>query len=113
VDCGHATGIIRPCSAKDRGAGHAASRRFVEQFPADQPASDFGCPCPDFIELGVAQEAACGVLVDIAVAAEELDGVEGHRERPTLLGVSDCYGRTSDYTIQQFNQSLPNGARQG
>jgi len=34
-------------------------------------------------------------------------------ERPTLLGVSDCYGRTSDYTIQQFNQSLPNGARQG
>ncbi|MBL8747914.1 MAG: type II secretion system protein [Planctomycetes bacterium] len=34
-------------------------------------------------------------------------------ERPTLLGVSDCYGRTSDYTILQFNQSLPNGGRQG
>lgn len=34
-------------------------------------------------------------------------------ERPQIVGVSDCYGRTSDYTIQQFNESLPNGARQG
>jgi prepilin-type N-terminal cleavage/methylation domain-containing protein len=34
-------------------------------------------------------------------------------ERATLIGVSDAYGRTSDYTIQQFNESLPNGARQG
>ncbi|MFN0243888.1 MAG: prepilin-type N-terminal cleavage/methylation domain-containing protein [Planctomycetota bacterium] len=34
-------------------------------------------------------------------------------ERPTLLAVTDAYGRTSDYTIQQFNESLPNGARQG
>lgn len=34
-------------------------------------------------------------------------------ERAILLGVSDAYGRTSDYTIQQFNESLPNGARQG
>jgi hypothetical protein len=34
-------------------------------------------------------------------------------ERPTLVAVTDAYGRTSDYTIQQFNESLPNGARQG
>lgn len=34
-------------------------------------------------------------------------------ERPVLIGVTDAYGRTSDYTIQQFNESLPNGARQG
>jgi len=34
-------------------------------------------------------------------------------ERPVLIGVSDAYGRTSDYTIQQFNESMPNGARQG
>ena len=34
-------------------------------------------------------------------------------ERPTLIAVTDAYGRTSDYTIQQFNESLPNGARQG
>lgn len=34
-------------------------------------------------------------------------------ERASLVGVADGYGRTSDYTIQQFNESLPNGARQG
>lgn len=34
-------------------------------------------------------------------------------ERATLLGVSDSYGRTPDYTQQQFNESLPDGARQG
>jgi prepilin-type N-terminal cleavage/methylation domain-containing protein len=31
----------------------------------------------------------------------------------TLLGVSDAYGRTPDYTQQQFNESLPDGGRQG
>lgn len=34
-------------------------------------------------------------------------------ERATLLGVSDAYGRTPDYTQQQFNESLPDGGRQG
>jgi prepilin-type N-terminal cleavage/methylation domain-containing protein len=34
-------------------------------------------------------------------------------ERATLIGVSDAYGRMQDYTQQQFNESLPNGARQG
>lgn len=34
-------------------------------------------------------------------------------ERATLLGVSDAYGRTPDYTQQQFNESLPDGSRQG
>jgi prepilin-type N-terminal cleavage/methylation domain-containing protein len=34
-------------------------------------------------------------------------------ERAVLIGVSDPYGRTSDYTLQQFAESLPNGARQG
>jgi prepilin-type N-terminal cleavage/methylation domain-containing protein len=34
-------------------------------------------------------------------------------ERATLVGVSDAYGRTPDYTGQQFNESLPDGARQG
>ena len=33
-------------------------------------------------------------------------------ERATLVGVIDPYGRTADYTVQQFNESLPNGARQ-
>lgn len=34
-------------------------------------------------------------------------------ERATLVGVVDSYGRTPDYTQQQFNESLPNGGRQG
>lgn len=34
-------------------------------------------------------------------------------ERASLIGVSDAYGRTPDYTGQQFNESLPDGARQG
>jgi prepilin-type N-terminal cleavage/methylation domain-containing protein len=34
-------------------------------------------------------------------------------ERASILGVSDSYGRTPDYTGQQFNESLPDGARQG
>jgi prepilin-type N-terminal cleavage/methylation domain-containing protein len=34
-------------------------------------------------------------------------------ERATLVGVTDAYGRVPDYTQQQFNESLPDGARQG
>jgi prepilin-type N-terminal cleavage/methylation domain-containing protein len=34
-------------------------------------------------------------------------------ERAVFLGVSDSYGRLPDYTQRQFNESLPNGARQG
>lgn len=34
-------------------------------------------------------------------------------ERATLVGVSDSYGRTPDYTQQQYNESLPNSGRQG
>jgi prepilin-type N-terminal cleavage/methylation domain-containing protein len=33
--------------------------------------------------------------------------------RATLVGVMDAYGRHPDYTIQQYNESLPGGARQG
>lgn len=34
-------------------------------------------------------------------------------ERATLVGTSDSYGRTPDYTQGQFNESLPDGGRQG
>jgi len=34
-------------------------------------------------------------------------------ERAVLVGVMDSYGRTPDYTQQQYNESLPDGARQG
>jgi hypothetical protein len=34
-------------------------------------------------------------------------------ERPTLALTCDAYGRYPDYSIQQFNESLPEGGRQG
>ncbi|MCE9607967.1 MAG: type II secretion system GspH family protein [Planctomycetia bacterium] len=34
-------------------------------------------------------------------------------ERAVMIGTSDSYGRTPDYTQQQFNESLPDGGRQG
>jgi prepilin-type N-terminal cleavage/methylation domain-containing protein len=34
-------------------------------------------------------------------------------ERATMIGTSDSYGRTPDYSQQQFNESLPDGGRQG
>jgi prepilin-type N-terminal cleavage/methylation domain-containing protein len=34
-------------------------------------------------------------------------------ERANLVGVIDSYGRHPDYTQQQFNESLPDGSRQG
>jgi hypothetical protein len=34
-------------------------------------------------------------------------------ERASLAGVIDSYGRNLNYTIDQYNESLPNGARRG
>jgi len=39
--------------------------------------------------------------------------VYANGERPTLVGVVDSYGRTPDYTQQQYNESLPDDARRG
>ena len=39
--------------------------------------------------------------------------IYGNGERATLVGVIDSYGRHPDYTQQQFNESLPDGSRQG
>ncbi len=39
--------------------------------------------------------------------------LQQHGERATLVAVIDIYGRHPDYTQQQFNESLPNGGRQG
>src|SRR5690606_18087691 len=51
---------------------------LVEQLAADQHAADFAGAGADFVELGVAQQAAGGEIIDVAVAAENLDGVQGH-----------------------------------
>ncbi|MFN4259455.1 MAG: prepilin-type N-terminal cleavage/methylation domain-containing protein [Gemmataceae bacterium] len=39
--------------------------------------------------------------------------VYANGKRATLVGVIDSYGRFNDYTIQQFNESMPDGSRQG
>src|SRR5690554_5991531 len=53
-----------------------ASSRLAHDLPPDQPAADFARAGTDLVEFCVAQQAAGRVVVDIAVAAEELDGVE-------------------------------------
>jgi hypothetical protein len=54
-------------------------------------AADLAGPGADLVELGVAQQAAGRVVVDVAVAAEELDRVERHLRR--LLGrIEDAAG---------------------
>src|SRR5690606_19457518 len=75
-------------------AGFSASElsaRLAEQFAADQPAADLRSAGADLVELGVAQEAAGRIVVDIAVAAEALDRFERHPGRP-LGGVEDDAG---------------------
>ena len=51
-------------------------RSFLEQLPPDQHAADFAGAGTNLVELGVAQQTPRGIVVDIAVAAEQLDGVE-------------------------------------
>ena len=48
------------------------SPRLSENLPADQHAADFAGAGADFVELCVAQQTARGIIVDIAVAAEQL-----------------------------------------
>src|SRR5580704_3085355 len=69
----------------------SASRRLVEDLPPDQHAADLARAGADLVELGVAQEAPGRIVVDVAVAAEALDGVESDRGR-ALGGVEDRAG---------------------
>src|SRR3954452_11057975 len=57
------------------------SARLLENLPADQHAADLAGAGADLIELGVAQQASGRIIVDIAVAAQALDGVERERGR--------------------------------
>src|SRR3546814_6579741 len=58
--------------------GAAPSGRFVEQFAPDQHTPDFAGAGADLVQLGVAPQAAGGVVVDIAVAAQYLYAFAGH-----------------------------------
>src|SRR5580658_6418300 len=65
--------------------------RLLEDLAADQHAADFRGAGADFVELGVAQQPAGREVVDVAVAAEDLDGFERHPGR-AFGGVEDRAG---------------------
>src|SRR5512140_1520761 len=73
----------RTARSADPGAGHDAggSAGLVEDFPADQHAAEFAGAGAGVVELGVAQQAPGRIVVDVAVAAQALDGVERDRGR--------------------------------
>src|SRR5262249_34045408 len=65
---------------------------FLENLPPDQHPPDFAGASADLVELGVTQQPPGRIVVDVAVAAEALDGVE--RDLGRLLGgVKDRAGR--------------------
>src|SRR3990170_4220657 len=76
---------------RNRRANSSPSRRFFEQLPSDQHAADFAGAGADLVELGVAQQPPGRIVVDVAVAAEQLDGVERALRR-LLRGVEDRAG---------------------
>src|SRR5438876_5608071 len=75
-------------SRKDR----RPSGRFGKQLPPDQPAADLGSSRADLVELRVAPQAPGRVIVDVAVAAETLDGLARHPGR-FFGGVENRPGR--------------------
>ena len=64
---------------------------LFEYLAADQHAADFARPGPDLVKLGVAQQPPGRVVVDIAIAAEALDGVERDPGR-ALSGIENGAG---------------------
>src|SRR5208337_1544578 len=64
------------------------SSRFLEKFPSDQHAPDLARASPDLVELCVAQEPARGIIVDVAIAAQQLDRVERYA-RGGLRSIKD------------------------
>src|SRR4051812_23587526 len=75
----------------DPSGGWRRLRRLLEQLAADQPAADLRGAGADLVELGVAQQAAGRVVIDVAVAAQTLDRLEGHPGR-LLGGVENAAG---------------------
>src|SRR5471030_1904888 len=75
--------IVSPCEIVDvippmRNDTSLPLLGFREQFAADQHAADFAGAGADFIQFGVAPQAADRILVDVAVAAQRLDRLAGH-----------------------------------
>src|SRR5690348_8823700 len=53
---------------------HSESCGLLEELAADEPAPDLGSARADLVELGVAPQPSCRRLVDVAHAAQRLDG---------------------------------------
>src|SRR5690606_10164937 len=70
----------------------STSRLLPHHLPADQPAADLARAGADLVELGIAQQAAGRIVVDVAVAAEKLDCVERCLRR-LFRRVEDAAGR--------------------
>src|SRR5690606_18818756 len=72
-------------------AGRLASVAARHQLAPDQHAPDLVGARADRIELGIAQDAAGGVFIDVAVAAQRLDRLQRHLHRG-LAGVQQAAG---------------------
>jgi hypothetical protein len=72
----------RPCGRWARSYGfelHAhAVEGFLEQFAADQHAADLLRAGADLVQLGIAQQPPGRIIIDVAVAAQALDGLQRH-----------------------------------
>src|SRR5437867_7350684 len=69
----------------------AISFRFVEQLAADQHPPYLRSSGPDLVELRVAPQAPERIVVDVAIAAEDLDAFAGHPR--CLLGAVQDHAR--------------------
>src|SRR3981081_4563127 len=76
------------CGSSLRTQGRAVtpgiSRRFLEKLPAGQPGPERAGAGDELVKLGVAQQPGGRIVVDVTVAAEQLDRVERALRR--LLG---------------------------
>lgn len=108
-------------SSETLGAGYGGAQTNIAQilFPEGVPANT------RLVAFGVGQR--CSLVPKTMNQAPIYPGNDGRYyghyvaifqvfdtgERAVLVAVVDSYGRTTKYTIQQYNESLPDGARQG
>src|SRR5262245_47184867 len=81
----------RLCSKRSSMSLMLDSHRLRKQFASDQHASDLARARTDLVQLRVAPQPPERVLVDVAVAAEDLDAFAGHPGG--LLGAPQDHAR--------------------
>src|ERR1700733_6875655 len=83
---------ISPRLAISRLLNIYASARVLKELAPDQHAADFARPRTDLVKFGIAQQTAGGVIIDIAIAAQGLDGIE-RAASGALAGKKNAPGR--------------------